>query len=129
MSGPIDPLLDWRDGIGRALMALCGAAAGFAMVEAVAAQGSVPVEGAWIALWRALGYGVFALLFLLLAIRPRRSAGIWEVSLLHKAALGIAALGMGHVPEAATAGPVDAGLAAATVAAWWLTRGWRSWQA
>ncbi|SFV37103.1 hypothetical protein SAMN05216456_2750 [Devosia crocina] len=116
------------DGIGRALMGLAGIAAGFALIEALWSLGSVPAETLWIELWRALGYGVFSLLYFMLALRPRRAAGIWEVSFFHKAALGVSALFIADNAEAAAAGPVDAGLAAATLVAYGLTRGWRSWQ-
>lgn len=127
--GIADPFIGVRDWIGRGLMALCALAASYAVAEALGGLGAVPEDRVWVELWRGLGFGAFALLYLVLALRPRRAAGIWEVSFLHKAGLGLATLWLGHIPEAATAGPIDAGLAAVTLLAYGLTRGWLSWRA
>jgi hypothetical protein len=53
------------------------------------------------------GFLVFAGLFAVLALRPRQSAGVWELVLFHKLAMVITALSLSGAGEAGMSGIVD----------------------
>jgi hypothetical protein len=117
----------WQDRLGRAMMliACLGALVAFAKgIEYVRAASQATL---WVEMWRMFGFLVFAGMFALVGMRPRLSPGIWELALFHKAAMVAAALWFPALPEVALAGPVDATLVVIIVAAYLLTRGWRSW--
>lgn len=124
MSPLFEPVASRSDGAGRLLMALCALAALYA-----AFAGPLPADPdlVWTALWQRLGFATFAGLFALLAIRPRLSAGIWELCFLNKAGLFVASLIVADAPGAAEAGLFDAILAALIALAYGLTRGWQAW--
>lgn len=79
--------------------------------------------------WRAFGFLVFAGLFTLLALRPRRYVGVWEVVIVHKAALAITAATLvgGGVSDARLVAAVDGTLAVMLVTAYVLARGYAGW--
>lgn len=116
------------DRIGRGLLVLdavaaLGAFAGGIATLAVAADDRLLVEG-----WRTFGFLVFAAMWTMLALRPRRSPGVWELILLHKVAMALFALAILPAPEAGTSLVVDVGLIVTTAAAYVLCRGWLSWR-
>lgn len=76
--------------------------------------------------WRMWGVLVFGGLFALLALRPRRSPGVWELVILHKAATA-ATLVAGGVADALTVALVDGALAIMTVVSYLLARGYSGW--
>jgi hypothetical protein len=88
----------------------------------------MPADRVWIELWRTAGFLMFGGFFLLLTLRPRASAGIWELTFLHKAIMAIGALLLGGAPEAASAGTVDAILCVLLALAYWLTKAWHGWR-
>ncbi len=118
----------WQDRLGRGLMwfaalgALSAFASGFASVSAATS------DTIWVETWRLFGFLVFTGMFVLLALRPCNSAGIWELAFFHKAAMGISALLLSGAKEAAMAGTIDAILAVLIALAYFLTRGWRAWK-
>jgi ABC-type uncharacterized transport system YnjBCD permease subunit len=67
-------------------------------------------------------------MFVLLALRPRNSAGVWELAFFHKAAMAVSALFLSGAEGAALAGTIDAVLAAVIAVAYVLTRGWTAWK-
>ena len=78
--------------------------------------------------WRLFGFLIFAGMFVLLALRPRSSAGVWELAFFHKAAMAVSALFLSSAKEAALAGTIDAVLAILIAIAYILTRGWMAWK-
>lgn len=117
----------WQDGLGRAIMSLSALAALWAFADGLRAAAGASPDRFWLETWRTLGFFVFAGLFVILAWRPRLSAGIWELAFVDKAALAAIGFASG-TPEAASAAPVDAILALLLAAAYLATRGWRSWR-
>lgn len=117
----------WQDVLGRSLMALCSVGALFAFYGAIVSVRAASTETVWVETWRMLGFLVFAGLFALLAARPRLSAGVWELTFFHKAAMAISMLLLTDAEDAVVAGSVDAVVAALILVAYICTRGWRSW--
>lgn len=115
--------------IGQGLMAIAALGAVAAFAKGIAAIMHAPPDRLWIECWRTFGFLVFAGLFALLAWRPTRSPLVWELVFLHKAALVATQLVIGDVPEARSSAAVDLAMCAIILAAWVLTRGWRSWNA
>jgi hypothetical protein len=75
-----------------------------------------------------LGFVVFAGLFGLLDIRPRLSAGVWELAFFHKLGMAGSALILTGASEASQAGLVDAVLALLLAVAYVCTRAWTAWR-
>lgn len=123
----VQPITSIADGIGRALAALCAVGAAYAFIAAFALD--VAPEAGWLALWQKWGFAMFAGLFALLALRPRASAGLWELAFFHKAIIGLAGLTSPFIPGAVQAGMIDFVLALILALAYVLTRGWTAWQA
>ena len=71
------------------------------------------------------GFLVFAGLFLLLAFRPRRSPGVWELVIFHKTAVAVTAGAFvgGGARDAATVAAADGVLAVVLITAYFLSRG------
>ncbi|MBT2227178.1 hypothetical protein [Nonomuraea sp. NEAU-A123] len=118
----------WADRTGRALMAVDAVAtlvafAGGVMNMVNASDDRLMVEG-----WRTFGYLVFAGMWAMLALRPRRHPGFWELILLQKILVTIWAFAIGAVPEAQTASFIDLGLVVTTILAYVLCRGWYAWR-
>ena len=80
-------------------------------------------------LWRWYGFFIFTGLFVLLAFWPRRYPGIWELTLLDKAALSVTGLVLlQHGMEGAqTILIADGLLAVVTVIAYVLAKGYTGW--
>jgi hypothetical protein len=82
--------------------------------------------------WRMFAYLVFAGLFTLLGLFPRRMPGLWEVVFFQKAAVAVFltffvaahSAGAYYADSATSISAVDAVLAALTLACYVLTRGW-----
>jgi hypothetical protein len=117
-----------RDRVARALLVLAALGAVLAVLGAVSAVADAGPATRMVETWRMLGFGVFAGIFLLLAYRPRLYAGIWELSILNKLGLSLAALFFGSDTDgAATALVVDGAVTLMLVAAYGLSRGWTAW--
>lgn len=123
-----------RDRIAGTLMIILGVASVGAFANAAREFGAVAPDRVHIEAWRMLAFLVFAGLFTLLGLFPRRMSGVWELVFFHKASVPIFLV---YVAEAQTGAAasftdtsmivVDAGLAAATLLAYLLTQGWRAW--
>jgi len=77
--------------------------------------------------WRLYGLAVFAGLFALLALRPLRYRGVWELVLLSKMALTVTALAYvwhGGIENAGSTAGWDGGLTLILAAAYLCCRGW-----
>lgn len=118
----------WQDRLGRGLMwlAALGALAAFASAWAVVNRATS--ETIWVETWRLFGFLVFTGMFVLLALRPRNAAGVWELAFFHKAAMAVSALFLADADGAALAGTIDAVLAIVILLAYILTRGWIAWK-
>ncbi len=118
-----------RDRAAMVLMLLAALGALFAFVGAIASTATASPETQVVEGWRMYGFAVFAGLFTLLALRPRHYAGVWELVIFHKAAMAMTGLMLlgGAAVGAATVALVDGILAAMTVAAYLLARGYTGW--
>ncbi|MGR6318236.1 hypothetical protein Q2K19_01645 [Micromonospora soli] len=117
-----------RDRLARALLVLAAAGAVAAVASAVGAVADAGPATQMVETWRMLGFGVFAGVFLLLAYRPRLYAGIWELAILNKLGLTLAALSLGSGTDGADAALVaDGAITLILVAAYLLSRGWTAW--
>lgn len=119
----------WRDRVATGLMLLAavGALVSFiSSISTVAAAGSATQV---VEIWRMYGFVVFAGLYLLLALWPRRYPGVWELTILDKVALaitGLVLLGKG-VTDAQTILIFDGILAVITLIAYILAKGYTAW--
>jgi hypothetical protein len=118
----------WQDRLGRGLMWLAALGALFAFASGFAAVNSATLETIWVETWRMFGFLVFTGMFILLGLRPRNSAGVWELAFFHKTAMAISALFLSGAKEAAMAGTIDAVLAVLIAVAYIFTRGWMAWK-
>ena len=118
----------WQDRLGCALMWLAALGALSAFASGFAAVNSATLETIWVETWRLFGYLVFAGMFVLLALRPRNLAGVWELAFFHKAAMAVSALFLSGAEGAAMAGTIDALLAILIALAYIFTRGWMAWK-
>ena len=117
-----------RDRIARIILAICAAGAVMAtasMAASVAdADGSLQVAETW----QLAGLPVFAGLFVILAVGPRRTAGLWELVIANKLALVAAgATYLSGIDGAFEFVIVDGVLIALLITAYVLTRGWTAW--
>lgn len=117
-----------RDRIARIILGICAAGAVMAtasMAASVAdADGSLRVAETW----QLAGLPVFAGLFVILAVEPRRTAGLWELVIANKLALVAAgATYLSGTDGASEFVVVDGVLVALLIAAYVLTRGWTAW--
>ena len=115
------------DRIGRILLWLLVAMTLGAFVDGLGRIGAAGPDRVWVEVWRTFAYLVFAGLFALLAVRPRQSPGLWELTAGHKLAVVVAGLTLGDVAEAHIAMAIDTLLIVMIGSAWGLCRGWRSW--
>ncbi|MDL4772497.1 hypothetical protein [Actinomadura xylanilytica] len=119
-----------RDRVARALLVLAAAGAVAAVVSAVSTVADAGPATRMVETWRMLGFGVFAGVFLLLAYRPRLYAGIWELAILNKLGLTLAALSFGSGTDGAGAALIaDGAVTLILLAAYVLNRGWTAWSA
>jgi hypothetical protein len=117
-----------RDRVGQALLVIAALGAAFAVVGAIDAVANATAATRMVETWRLLGFAAFAAIFVLLAYRPRVYAGIWELAILNKLGLTIAAFAYGtEVDGARTALVADGAVTLLLLAAYLLTRGWRAW--
>ena len=117
-----------RDRIAQALLVLAALGAVVALIGAVGTVANAGPATRMVEMWRLLGFGFFAGVFLLLAYRLRLYAGIWELSMLNKLGLSLAALSFGSdTVGASTALVADGAVTLFLVAAYVLSRGWTAW--
>ncbi|MFI5268365.1 MAG: hypothetical protein ACHQ7M_13410 [Chloroflexota bacterium] len=100
----------------------------YAFGTAVTATAHASAETQQVEGWRALGLAFFVGLFVLLALSPRRFAGIWELAILDKAVLTIVqAFIIVDAKGARDAAVADGILTALLIAAYVLSRGYAAW--
>ncbi|MFD7117944.1 hypothetical protein [Streptomyces sp. NPDC059883] len=116
------------DRVGRGLMALNSAVTfavfinGFFLM-AEASDDRMMVEG-----WRTFGYLVFSAMWAMLAYRPRQVPAIWEMVIFHKVAATVLAFTILDTTEGMRSSFTDTSVAALTIFAYIVCRGWQSWR-
>lgn len=129
-----NPVPAARDKIARFLMIALSVATLGAFANAAAEFGTLPPDRLIVGTWQMLGFAVFAGLFALLAIWPRRMPGLWELILLHK--VGVTLMNIGFIGTVSGPMPsdnptavvmIDGTLVVVTLLAYVLAKGWRAW--
>jgi hypothetical protein len=124
-----------RDLIARYIMIALSIATLGAFANAAYEFGAVPPDRVVSHTWEMLAYIVFAGLFGLLAIYPRRMLGLWELVIFHK--LGVTLFSLISLGSAAGAvasdNPalrfaIDGVLVSLTIASYVLAKGWLAWK-
>lgn len=114
---------------GQLLLLAAALAASLATIVAVTSLDvRAPSDGLMVEALRAFGLGVFAGLFVLLAWRPHALPGVWELLIVHKAALTLIAVSASEAAEADTIVVADGSLTLVLVVAYVLLRADRAWQ-
>ena len=116
-----------RQGIARYALWLAAFGAGVSAVISASTVWQADSATTVVETWRAYGYVVFAGLFVLLALRPHRYRGVWELVIANKVALTATALGYAvHGGIAGSAAIIiwDGGLSVVLIVAYILCRGW-----
>jgi hypothetical protein len=117
-----------REKFGRAAIVLLVLLTLGAFADGIMRMAAATTDRIWVETWRTFAYIVFAGLFALLAWRPRKSPGLWELTFAHKVAVVAVGLYLGNaVPEVSIAVKIDLVLVALIVTGWILCRGWLSW--
>jgi hypothetical protein len=117
-----------RDRIAMALLLLSAAGALVSFLGSIGPALTASSDTQVVETWRAYGYLVFAGLFVLLAFRPRRFPGVWELAIFHKVALTISALTI--ISGAAGAGTIfvaDGLVTIFLIVSYMLSRGYSAW--
>src|SRR5262245_10902934 len=81
----------WRDRLGTLLLSVCAAGAIAAAVSAVDTVADAGSTTEAVETWRLVGFVFFAGVFVLLALAPRQLRGLWELTIVAKLALPVAA--------------------------------------
>jgi hypothetical protein len=115
------------DLVGRGLVGFAAVMTGVAFVNGLLMAINATDDRLFVEGWRVSSFAIFAGLFALLAFRPRRSAGVWELLLVGKSALTVFGFLAGNVPEARLAAVIDLTLVAVVATAYVLCRGWLAW--
>ncbi|MFS0701171.1 hypothetical protein AB6N24_14470 [Cellulomonas sp. 179-A 4D5 NHS] len=124
----VAPVGPRQDRIGRAIMALNAVAALAAFASGLVITAGVTDDRLLSEMWRTLAYLVFAGIWTVLAVSPRRHPGLWELLLLHKGAVTVFAFVMwDRLADAPETALVDLGVTVTTLVAYVLCRGWRAW--
>ncbi|MDJ0350627.1 hypothetical protein [Cryobacterium sp. PH29-G1] len=115
------------DLVGRSLMGLNVLLTLAAFVNGVALTVAAAADDVIVQAWQMFGFAIFAGMWTLVALWPRRIPGIWELLIAHKLAVTIFCLVNISQPDAAVTGVIDGFIMITTVIAYVLCRGWRSW--
>lgn len=128
------PIPAARDKAARYLMIALSVATWGAFANAAAEFRTLPPDRLIVGTWQMLGFAVFAGLFAVLAIWPRRMPGLWELILFHK--IGVTLMSIGFIGTVSGPMPsdnptavvmIDGTLIVVTLLAYVLAEGWRPW--
>ncbi len=78
--------------------------------------------------WRAFGFLIFLILWIMITVWPRQVPGAWELIILHKVAITIFAIAAWDVAEAQRTALIDGWLVITIIPAYVLCRGWVAWR-
>lgn len=116
-----------RDRLAKILMILLGLSAIGTFMGAAATIGEFAPDRIGVEIWRMLGYLVFAGLFVLLGIFPRRLPGLWELVFFHKAGKAALLVLVFEATDPELTIIVDSTLSVVTLFCYFLAQGWRAW--
>jgi hypothetical protein len=123
-----------RDKIAKYVMVVLGLTTLGAFANAAYELGVVAPDRIVAHVWEMLAFPVFAGLFTLLGLYPRRMPGLWELVLFQKAGItGFSLIAVGTASGTlASDNPmnrlvIDAVVVALIVVSYLLTKGWRAW--
>jgi hypothetical protein len=118
-----------RDRIATALMLVSALGALYAFTTSIAAVQAAGPATQQVETWRMFGFLMFAGVFVLLGIWPRRLPGLWELTIADKVGLTLmeALLIRNHAGGAQFTAISDGILSAVLIAAYVLTRGYTAW--
>lgn len=118
-----------RDRIAAGLMLLVAVGALYGFVTSIGLVVAAGPATQQVEAWRMMGFLMFAGIFVLLALWPRRYPYLWELLIVNKAALTVveALLIPLHAADAQTTAIVDAIVTVLIIAAYILSRGYTSW--
>jgi len=119
-----------RDRIATALMLVSALGALYAFITALGAVQTAGPATQQVETWRLFGFLMFAGVFILLGVWPRRLPGLWELIIVNKVGLTVveALLIRNDAAGAQSAAIADAILSALLVAAYLLSRGYTAWR-
>ncbi|MCE1252180.1 MAG: hypothetical protein LWX83_01390 [Anaerolineae bacterium] len=119
-----------NDRISLGLMMLAALGAAYAFVSAIGVALTAGPETQQVEWWRAFGFLLFTVLFIMLAIKPRAYPGLWELIILDKAGLTVVEFWLisNDVVNAQSTAIVDGVLTVIILAAYLLAQGYRSWR-
>jgi hypothetical protein len=119
-----------RDRIATVLMLVSALGALYAFITSIGAVQTASPATQQVETWRLFGFLMFAGVFVLLGIWPRRLPGLWELTIANKVGLTIAeALLIGHNAVGAQFTALSDGiLSVFLVAAYLLSRGYTTWR-
>ena len=120
---------DIRDRIATVLMLVSALGALYAFITAVGAVQAAGPATQQVETWRTFGFLMFAGVFVLLGVWPRRLPGLWELTIVDKVGLTVmeALLIGNHADGAQFAAISDGILCAFLIAAYLLSRGYTAW--
>ncbi|GAA1264407.1 hypothetical protein GCM10009677_15290 [Sphaerisporangium rubeum] len=118
----------WADRVGRVLMGMDGIATLVAFAGSISIMLNVSDDRVITEAWRTFAYVVFAGLWFILAIEPRRQWGLWELLIAQKLAITVYAFARWDMPDAPMTAFIDLAVTVTTVIAYVLCRGWSSWR-
>lgn len=119
-----------RDRIATALMLVSALGALYAFITAIGAVQTAGPATQQVESWRMFGFLMFAGVFILLGVWPRRLPGLWELTIANKVGLTIAEalLIRNNAAGAQFTAISDGILSAFLVAAYLLSRGYTAWR-
>jgi len=119
-----------RDRIATALMLVSALGALYAFITSIGAVQTAGPATQQVETWRMFGFLMFAGVFILLGVWPRRLPGLWELTIANKVGLTIAEalLIRNNAAGAQFTAISDGILSAFLVAAYLLSRGYTAWR-
>jgi len=119
-----------RDRLALTLMIVSAGGAGVAALTSIGDVAAAGPATQQVEAWRLWGFVMFAGVFALLAVGPRRYPGLWELAIADKAALTVTeALLVGrHAANAPSSALIDGVLTIVLLASYLLSRGYAGWR-
>src|SRR5262245_16898451 len=119
-----------RDRIATILMLVSALGALYAFVTSIGAVQTASPATQQVETWRLFGFLMFAGVFVLLGVWPRRLPGLWELTIANKVGLTVmeALLIRNDAVDAQSTAISDGILSAFLVAAYLLSRGYTAWR-
>jgi hypothetical protein len=119
-----------RDRIATGLMLVSALGALYAFATSIAAVQMAGPATQQVETWRMFGFLMFAGVFVLLGVWPRRMPGLWELTIADKVGLTVmeALLIRNHADGAQFAAVSDGILSVVLMAAYVLSRGYTAWR-